>query len=175
MKARDLERLLVGEGATASKLSTIMGHLRETNRLPRAGRGPYAPMINATHAATMLAAVAGTARANVAGRRIEALERLTLYGAQSGDGFIERLAQILDDANLCSLVQEVRVARTIGRAVIVYRTGRIEEFLSTKRHDLNRRFRTVGELPGGLLEMTAQLLKAEVKKRKPKPRADLDD
>lgn len=174
MKARELEKLVVAEGATASKVATIATKLRETGRLSKSGRGPYAPTINARQAATMLVAVAGSSRANVAGARIEKLEALTLNGEEDEATLIGRLTEILEDARLSSAIEEVRVARTIGRAVILYRMGQIEEFLGGTRYDLNRRFRSVGELPGGLLETVAQLLQVTTKRRTPKRRGNPD-
>lgn len=116
----------------------------------------------------MLVAIAGSSRANVAGRRIEKLEALCLNGEEAGTTLIDRLAEILEDVRLSSAIEEVRVARTIGRALILYRIGQVEEFLGGTRHDLDRRFRSVGEVPGGLLETIAQLLQANPKRRRPK-------
>jgi hypothetical protein len=169
MNARDLERLLTDAGATATKTATITGQLRGTGHLPKAGRGPYAPSVGAREAAVILTAVAGCSRANEAGERMRRLERLT---ASDGELFIDRLTALLDDAARVRAVVEVRVARTIGRALIIYRDGRVEEFLGRRQHDLEQRFRAVGELPGGLLETVAVALKQMPPVRAPRLPSD---
>lgn len=171
MKSSDLERLLVGAGAAASKVATITGRLRDAEWLPKAGRGPYAPQITADQAAATLAAVAGSSQSKNAGNRIEKLAELTRDGMPSGTSFLGALAELLSDEDLAKEVQEVRVARTIGRATIIYLDGKSDEFLGEVFHDLDRRFRSVGELPGGLLVDVAKMLKFSggPKKRRRRP------
>ena len=166
MTTRDLERLLGAAGATASKVATITGQLRETGRLPKAGRGLNAPCITARHAATVLATVAGTARANEAGRRVEKLERLASNAAPAGASFLDRMAALLQDPELVKGIGEVRVSRTISRATILHRDGTFEEFVGGRQYDLDEQFRSVGELPGGLLTKVALLLQHPGKKKR---------
>ena len=161
MIARELERLLAASGAAASKVATITGQLREAGRLPKAGRGPNAPNIDTLQAATVLAAVAGSSRANEAGGRIAKLDRLTLAGARDGISFLSRLTQLLNDPEQLENVREIRVARTISRAVIIHSDGREDEYLGQRVADLEERFRAVGELPSGLLKKVALLLRRE--------------
>jgi len=170
MNVKDLERLLTDAGATASKVATITGKLREQGKLPKAGRGPHAPQIGPKEAALVLLAVAGSSRANESGQRIEKLERLALRSSDaSADAevsLVERFIHLLDDPDRAGNVEEARISRTIGRATIIYRNGAFEEFTGPRTYNLDEKFRAVGELPGGLLKRVATLLKVKMRTRR---------
>src|SRR3954454_620444 len=82
MKARGLERLLIGNGVGSSKIDAVTRRLRHSGRLPKGGRGPNAPDIGPTEAATVLLALAGSSTGAEADLRLEKLETLPLRGSR---------------------------------------------------------------------------------------------
>jgi len=136
--------------------------LRECGRLPVGGRGTNAPTIGFVEAATILVAVAGSAKGNEADARVGKLESLR---CTSGDHeswpLLEVLALLLGDPAKLHGVAEVRIARIKKRATIQFEDGRVEEFLDQKPDTRVDRFDVEGILPAALLGLIASAIRDE--------------
>jgi hypothetical protein len=154
--ARDLERLLTAQGVGGAKMDAITRKLRESGRLPKGGRGPHAPTIGPNEAATILIAVAGSAKGNEADARVGKLESLrSTSGDHAKRTLLEVLALLLKEPSELQDVAEVRVARTQRRAAVHFVDGRVEEFRAPKPENRTDRFHVEGILPSQLLRLIA--------------------
>lgn len=154
--ARDLERLLTAHGVGATKMDAITRKLRESGRLPKGGRGAHAPTIGPVEAATVIIAVAGSAKGNEADARVAKLEALcstTIKGSKRT--LVNALALLLADPSKLADVAEVRVARMHRRATIHLIDGQVEEFRSPKPDNRTDRFSVEGVVPLALLRLIA--------------------
>ena len=162
MNVRDLERLFTAHGVGAAKMDATTRKLRECGRLPVGGRGPNAPTIGFVEAATILVAVAGSAKGNEADARVGKLASLR---CTSGDyvswSLPEVLAQLLSDPATLHGLAEVRIARIKKRATIHFKDGRVEEFLDQKPDTRVDRFDVEGILPVALLDLIASAIRDE--------------
>lgn len=154
VNARDLERLLTAQGVGGAKMDAVTRKLRESGRLPKGGRGTNAPTIGPNEAATILIAVAGSAKGNEADARVGKLECLrSTSDDHAKRTLLEVLALLLEDPSELANVAEVRVARTQRRAAIHSIDGRVEEFRAPKPENRTDRFCVEGILPSPLLRL----------------------
>jgi hypothetical protein len=152
MKVRDLERLLIERGVGAAKIDAVTRRLRHSGRLPKGGRGPNAPDIDAREAATILLAVAGSSTGAEADLRLEKLERLPFRGVPdvTSPTLLQALTGVLEAIDSMEELVEVRVSRTSRKALFVYDAGRTEEYRTTNASNTDK-FYVEGVLPGRLL------------------------
>ncbi len=155
MRVRDLERLLIANGAGAAKLDAITRRLRHSGRLPTGGRGANAPAIGSAEAAAILLALAGSAKGAEADMRLQKLEGLSGSTLNCDAKLLPALAALLDDPGLLCSVAEVRVGRTIRGATFIYTDGTREEFRQTSTAAPPEKFYVEGVLPGSLLVQVA--------------------
>lgn len=156
VNVRDLERLLTAQGVGSAKMDAITRKLRESGRLPKGGRGINAPTIGAKEAATILIAVAGSAKGNEADVRVEKLEALrSTTGDHGKQSLHDVLTLLLREPSELNDMAELRVARTQRRASIHFVDGRVEEFRAPKPDARTDRFYVEGILPSPLLQLVA--------------------
>ena len=134
MRARQFEILMATLGGwSSSDLDVRTRQLRGCELLPKGGRGPHAPEINAEHAATILLAMAVAPRAVDAGTRLPPY--LSMVGpdpldGQGSIGFREALAKVLADPAFTSGIEAVSVCRSAPQARISLEVkGAIQEFV----------------------------------------------
>ncbi len=160
MQVRELERLLVEHGARVSKLDTLIRRLRELGRLPDQAGDPNDLHINSREAAAILLALAGSTKGPEADLRLKKLEALPRAARKiRSPALLGALAQLLEQPQSLSRLQEVRVRRTGGHAAFIFVDGRAEEFRATKQgRPKGEGFRVEGVLPAALLSKVAHAL-----------------
>ena len=159
MRVRGLERLLTAQGVSAAKMDGITRKLRESGRLPKGGRGTNAPVIGPDEAATILIAVAGSARANEADVRVAKLETLVRDGRPGACTLREAVTSLLRDPESLDAMAQVRIARTRRKAAFIFRDGRVEEFHTAKPDSRADRYYVEGILSAPLLKLVARAIR----------------
>jgi hypothetical protein len=119
MRAKDLERLLAKRTGKSGAFVDLCGRrLRQAGLIPLGGRGPYAPVINARHAAALLIAASAETTAEDAADTVNAFERLV--HAPTSDSFIEAptfgeaLQRSLADDRIAAVITEIRLDASVS-------------------------------------------------------------
>lgn len=161
MKIRDIERLLAANGIAKSKMDAVTRRLRESKKLPAAGRGVNAPDATTVQAAKVLIATAGSAKGVSADKRLMVLRNLK-SGTGAGTRLSRRIKALLEgDAQLKNLI-ECRIGRNVREASFHFDDGSVETFVMKQPRDYSTRLRTEGVIPGDLMRLLADLLQRRI-------------
>jgi hypothetical protein len=161
MRVRDLERLLIANGAGAAKLDAITRRLRHSGRLPKGGRGANAPEIGPAEAAAILLALAGSAKGAEADLRVAKLEPLRCKSTEASASLLGALTALLEKPDAFAGVQSVRVGRTTRQATFVNHDGTATQYGKHSDGALSDRFSVEGVLPAALLVKVARALQGD--------------
>lgn len=172
MKARDLERLLAWHGVSSSKMAAITRALRHGGHLEVRGRGANAPDLDATAAATILVAVAGSGKAVDAERRFRVLK--DLVDVESGRTLLEAMTDVIDSGTNSDNLIEVRVGRNVRIASFVY-ADRTVAFQRRIPRDYRTRGRAEFVLPFALLHTVSTFIRTKASVPDPLDTDEPDD
>lgn len=128
MKARVLERTLATMGAAPSALDLCTRELRRVGMLPIGGRGPNAPEIDFTGAASMLVGLACSSVASQAGDTAIFYASFVDPSNPYGETLLAALSKILGDQQTAHDVDEIRFCRSMPWVMFVNKDGTKKTF-----------------------------------------------
>jgi hypothetical protein len=156
---RELERLLVANGAAPRKTAAITQFLREAGRLPVKGRGRNAAGVSAADVASILIALAGSSKANEADARLQVLKSLRLSGTLSGgQTLLTALTLLIENPEQFGRLEAVRISRTARHATLQFSSHTNLHFGTPGWEPCENRFSVEGVISGGLIRLVASAL-----------------
>jgi len=153
---RELERFLMRQGFSPSRLDIALRRLREASHLAVEGRGPNARQIEIRDAAMVLIAYAGSGKASNAAMRLTKL--LKIKNAE-GVSLGVKLQRLIEDP---STVDIVAISRTHSRAWCYLKDGTVEPFEPDAPKPIDGRFKSAGVIDATLLNSVRQVVHNEM-------------
>ena len=165
MIVRELERLLVANGAAPRKTAAITQILREAGHLPVKGRGLNAARVSAADVSAILIAVAGSSKANEAAARLQVLESLRLSGsAYGGQTLLTALTLLIQNPEQFGRLEGVRISRTARHATLQFSSHSNLHFGPPGWEPPKEHFLVEGVISGGLIRLIASELRKNAEK-----------